>query len=114
MAHLAALRSPSGELISTARAHAAEPTWMGFAAALREIGQRRREGRDHEVWSVLLGGRRMPDLPVPRAVLRGDGDILCGRSRSRGPLRDWCRLAGTTTTYIEPGSPWENPFVGDV
>jgi transposase InsO family protein len=26
-------------------------------------------------------------------------------------LRDWCRLASTTTTYIEPGSPWENPFV---
>ena len=26
-------------------------------------------------------------------------------------LRDWCRLAGTATTYIEPGSPWENPFV---
>ena len=26
-------------------------------------------------------------------------------------LRDWCRLAGTTTAYIEPGTPWENPFV---
>ena len=26
-------------------------------------------------------------------------------------LRDWRRLAGTTTTYIEPGSTWENPFV---
>jgi transposase InsO family protein len=26
-------------------------------------------------------------------------------------LRDWCRLAGTGTVYIEPGSPWENPFV---
>ncbi len=26
-------------------------------------------------------------------------------------LRDWCRLAGTATTYIEPGAPWENPFV---
>ena len=26
-------------------------------------------------------------------------------------LRDWCRLAGTATIYIEPGSPWENPFV---
>jgi transposase InsO family protein len=26
-------------------------------------------------------------------------------------LRDWCRLAGTRTTYIEPGAPWENPFV---
>jgi putative transposase len=26
-------------------------------------------------------------------------------------LRDWCRLAGVRTDYIEPGSPWENPFV---
>ena len=26
-------------------------------------------------------------------------------------LRDWCRAGGTTTSYIEPGSPWENPFV---
>jgi transposase InsO family protein len=26
-------------------------------------------------------------------------------------LREWCRLHGTTTSYIEPGSPWENPFV---
>jgi putative transposase len=26
-------------------------------------------------------------------------------------LRDWCRMNGTVTTYIEPGSPWENPFV---
>lgn len=26
-------------------------------------------------------------------------------------LRDWCRLSDTTTTYIEPGAPWENPFV---
>jgi putative transposase len=26
-------------------------------------------------------------------------------------LRDWCRTSGTNTIYIEPGSPWENPFV---
>jgi transposase InsO family protein len=26
-------------------------------------------------------------------------------------LRDWCRLHHTTTSYIGPGSPWENPFV---
>ena len=25
-------------------------------------------------------------------------------------LRDYCRLAGVRSTYIEPGSPWENPF----
>ncbi len=26
-------------------------------------------------------------------------------------LRDYCRLTGTRTAYIEPGSSWENPFV---
>jgi len=26
-------------------------------------------------------------------------------------LRDWCRLAGTGTVYIEPGAPWQNPFI---
>ena len=26
-------------------------------------------------------------------------------------LRDWCRLSGLDTVYIEPGSPWENPWI---
>ena len=26
-------------------------------------------------------------------------------------LRDWCVLSGTGTVFIEPGSPWQNPFV---
>ncbi|MCH7670507.1 MAG: IS3 family transposase, partial [Acidobacteria bacterium] len=26
-------------------------------------------------------------------------------------LRDWCRLRGLQTIYIEPGSPWQNPWV---
>jgi putative transposase len=26
-------------------------------------------------------------------------------------LRDWCRLAGTGTVYIEPGCPWQNPWI---
>ena len=26
-------------------------------------------------------------------------------------LRDYCRITGVRTSYIEPGSPWENPFV---
>jgi putative transposase len=26
-------------------------------------------------------------------------------------LRDWCRLTGTRTAYIEPGAPWESPYV---
>jgi len=26
-------------------------------------------------------------------------------------ILDWCRFLGTGTAYIEPGSPWQNPFV---
>lgn len=26
-------------------------------------------------------------------------------------IRDWCRAHGTATSYIEPGSPWQNPYV---
>jgi putative transposase len=26
-------------------------------------------------------------------------------------LQDWCRLRGLGTIYIEPGSPWQNPWV---
>jgi putative transposase len=26
-------------------------------------------------------------------------------------IRDWCRAHGTGTAYIEPGSPWQNPYV---
>jgi len=26
-------------------------------------------------------------------------------------LRDWCRFSKTGTAFIEPGSPWQNPFV---
>ena len=28
-----------------------------------------------------------------------------------GAIRDWCRAHGTGTAYIEPGSPWQNPYV---
>jgi putative transposase len=26
-------------------------------------------------------------------------------------LRDWCQLRGLGIIYIEPGSPWQNPWV---
>ena len=50
--------------------------------------------------------------------------IVAGRGTARGyircdngpeltanALRDWCRFSGTGSSYIEPGAPWENPFV---
>jgi transposase InsO family protein len=34
-----------------------------------------------------------------------------GPELTANALRDWCRSSGTGTSYIEPGAPWENPFV---
>lgn len=34
-----------------------------------------------------------------------------GPELTANALRDWCRFGGTGSSYIEPGSPWENPFV---
>ena len=34
-----------------------------------------------------------------------------GPELSANALRDWCRFTGAGTAYIEPGSPWQNPWV---
>ena len=34
-----------------------------------------------------------------------------GPELTANALRDWCRFSGSGTAYIEPGSPWENPFI---
>ena len=34
-----------------------------------------------------------------------------GPELTANALRDWCRFTGTGTSYIEPGSPWQNPYV---
>jgi putative transposase len=41
------------------------------------------------------------------ALLRCDN----GPELSSHALRDWCRQSGSHTAFIEPGSPWQNPFV---
>jgi len=39
-------------------------------------------------------------------------NIRCdnGPELTANALRDWCRLTSVTTSYIEPGAPWQNPF----
>ena len=49
----------------------------------------------------LVAGRGAP------AHLRMDN----GPELISATLRDWCRIWGTHTAYIEPGSPWETPFI---
>jgi putative transposase len=34
-----------------------------------------------------------------------------GPELTANALADWCRFARTGTSYIEPGSPWQNPWV---
>ncbi len=42
----------------------------------------------------------------PRFVRCDNGPELTANA-----LRDWCRFGGAATSYIDPGSPWQNPWV---
>jgi putative transposase len=42
----------------------------------------------------------------PRSIRMDNGPELTANT-----LRDWCRFTGAATSYIEPGSPWQNPYV---
>ena len=46
---------------------------------------------------------------------RGTGPELVrmdnGPEMTANALRDWCRFGGSGRSFIEPGSPWQNPFV---
>ncbi len=57
--------------------------------------------RTVEVIERLAAGRAAPEY------LRMDN----GPEMTAHALRDWCLLSQTGTAFIEPGSPWENPFV---
>ena len=43
---------------------------------------------------------------APRFIRCDNGPELTANA-----LRDWCRFTGTGTSYNEPGSPWQNPYV---
>jgi putative transposase len=49
----------------------------------------------------LVAGRGAPEF-----VRMDNGTELTSHA-----LRDWCRFSQTATAYIEPGSPWQNPYV---
>jgi putative transposase len=57
--------------------------------------------RTVEVLERLVAGRGAPEY------LRCDN----GPEMTAHALCDWCVLSGTGTVYIEPGSPWQNPYV---
>ena len=57
--------------------------------------------RTVEVLERLVAERGAPEY------LRMDN----GPEMTAHALRDWCVLSRTGTAYIEPGSPWQNPYV---
>lgn len=65
--------------------------------------------------------RRTIDADQTVAVLEGlvatrggaPANIRCdnGPELTAHALRDWCRFGQTASAFIEPGSPWQNPYV---
>ena len=57
--------------------------------------------------------RRLDRDDVLRAELRAllREHLRWGYRKAWACLRDWCHFGGSGTSYIEPCSPWENPFV---
>ena len=67
-----------------------------------EVARRIDADRTVSVLDRIVQGRGRP----PELVRMDNGPELTANA-----LRDWCLLGGTDSSYIEPGSPWENPFV---
>jgi len=55
-----------------------------------------------EVLEELVENRGLP----PDFIRSDNGPELTSHA-----LADWCRLSGTHAAFIEPGSPWQNPYV---
>jgi len=64
-------------------------------------------GRSCDAAAVLeVIERLVAHRGAPKHLRMDNGPELCAWT-----LRDWCRLSTVGTVYIEPGSPWENPWI---
>ena len=67
------------------------------------------ESDSHKGW-IISWGPGHAQLVIQRGApefIRCDN----GRELTANTLRDWCRFQETGSAYIEPGSPWQNPYV---
>jgi putative transposase len=56
--------------------------------------------------TVAVLGRLAAERGSPAHIRADNGPEL-----TAAVLREWCRQGSTGTAYIEPGSPWQNPYV---
>jgi len=76
---------------------------------------------EHTREALVIRCARRIDSDATVAVLEGlvaarggaPEHIRCdnGPELTANALRDWCRFSRTGPSYIEPGSPWQNPYV---
>ena len=76
---------------------------------------------EHTREALAIECRRRIDADATVAVLerlvavrgRTPEHLRCdnGPELTANALRDWCRFSSAETSYIEPGSPWQNPYV---
>ena len=98
--------------------------------ALDYVFDQTREGRPVKVLNVTDEFTREALACVPARSINADQtvsvleDLVAKREATPGALRcdngpelvsdalrDWCRFARVRITYIEPGAPWQNPYV---
>jgi putative transposase len=75
-----------------------------FTREALEIGCERRVDADQTVARL---DRIVAETGRSPAFIRCDN----GPELTANALRDWCRFSGARSAYIEPGSPWQNPYV---
>ncbi len=57
--------------------------------------------------TVATLDRLIAERGSPPTFIRCDN----GPELTANALKDWCRFSRAGTAYIEPGSPWQNPYV---
>jgi putative transposase len=75
-----------------------------FTREALAIECRRRIDADH---TVAVLDRLVAERNTAPAFIRCDN----GPELTANALRDWCRFSKAGSAYIEPGSPWQNPYV---
>jgi putative transposase len=75
-----------------------------FTREALAIECRPRIDADH---TVTVLDRLVAERKTAPAFIRCDN----GPELTANALRDWCRFSNAGSAYIEPGSPWQNPYV---
>jgi putative transposase len=75
-----------------------------FTRGALAIECRRRIDADH---TVTVLDRLVAERGTAPTFIRCDN----GPELTANALRDWCRFSKAGSAYIEPGSPWQNPYV---